>query len=306
MEQVEISKKAQRCWKAFVLGLVLLLLPQLTVARTITVGSVGDVPTDEIKRFMPLANYLAKQLRAEEFDQGKVVVARSITDMAALMKEGKVDLYTDSPFPAVAVSRLSGAKLLLLRMKQGLSEYHSVIFTRKDSGVNKLQDLKQKIIVFKEAFSSSGYFVPKMALVQEGLKLVRKTDPTDRVGPREVGYVFSNNNENTMVWVLRKKVVAGATDNQNYEKEARGNLDSLKIIYETFSFPRQILAVRGDLPATLVAKIKEILINMHLSDEGKKTLADFEKTTRFDELPEKSMAPFLKAGKLIDAEVGVQ
>jgi phosphonate transport system substrate-binding protein len=109
-----------------------------------------------------------------------------------------------------------------------------------------------------------------------------------------------------MVWVLRKKVVAAAIDNQAYELEARNSLDSLKIIYQTFSFPRHVVSYRGNLPATLVARIKEMLLKMHQSEEGKKALEDFEKTTRFDELPEQTMLPFLKAGKFIDSEVGIK
>lgn len=299
-------RKAKRYWKVFFLGLVVLFLPQMTLAKPINVASVGDVPTDEIKKFLPLASYLAGQLQSEGFDQGKVVVARSIPEMATLLREGKVDLYIDSPFPSAAVSRLSGSKFLLLRLKKGLSEYHSVIFVRKDSGIDRLQELNKKMIALKEPFSSSGYFVPKMVLMQEGLRLVPKKDASDSVGPREVGYIFSNDNENSMVWVLRKKVAAGALDNQSYEKEARGNLNDLKILYQTFSFPRHIVSYRADLSPALVARIKEILVKMHQSEGGKKALEDFEKTTRFDELPDQAMAPFLKAGKFIDAELGIK
>ena len=283
-----------------------LLLSRPVNAKTIIVGSIGDLPTDEIKKFLPLAGYLAKQLRSEEFDQGKVVVARGIAEMANFLKEGKADLYIDSPFPSVAVSRLSGSKFLLLREKKGLSEYHSVIFARQDSGINRLQELNKKMIAFKESFSSSGYFVPKMVMVQQGLKLVPKKDVSDPVGPGEVGYVFSNDNENSMVWVLRKRVAAAALDNQSFEKEARGELRNLKILYKTFSFPRHVVSYRADLTALLVAKIKEILLKMHESEEGEKTLKEFENTARFDELPEKAMSPFLKAGKFIDGELGIK
>jgi len=299
-------QKAKRYWQVFFLGLVVLFLPQMTLAKSINVGSVGDVPTDEIKKFLPLASYLAKQIQSEGFDQGKVIIARGIPEMATFLREGKVDLYIDSPFPSAAVSRLSGSKFLLLRLKKGLSEYHSVIFVRKDSGIDRLQELNKKMIALKEPFSSSGYFVPKMVLTQQGLRLVAKKDASDSVGPREVGYVFSNDNENTMVWVLRKKVAAGALDNQSYEKEARGNVKDLKILYETFSFPRHIVSYRADLSPALVARIKEVLIQMHQSEGGKKALEDFENTTGFDELPDQAMAPFLKAGKFIDTELGIK
>lgn len=286
------------------LSLVVLILPQLAWARPISVGSIGDVPTDEMKKFLPLAAYLANQLRSEGYDQGRVIVARSMPEMAKLLREEKVDLYIDSPFPAAAVSRLSGSRFFLLRLKKGLSEYHSVIFARGDSGITRLQDLKGKMVAFKEPYSSSAYFVPKLALVENGLKLAIKKDATDLVSPQEVGYIFSNDSENTMLWVLRKMVSAGALDNQSYEKEARGDIGSLKILYKSFTFPRHIVSHRASLPPPIVSKMKEVLTNMHRSDEGKRALEQFEQTTRFDELPAAAMGPFLKAGKFIEAEVG--
>ena len=139
--------------------------------------------------------------------------------------------------------------------------------------------------------------------MQEGLKLVPKKDTSAPVNPGEVGYVFTLDDESTMVWVLRGKVISGAMDNQNYLREARGSVDSLKILYKSFSLPRHIVSYRADLAPHLVARIKEILTKMDQSEEGRKTLQDFEKTTKFDELTDHAMAPLLKAGEFISHEL---
>ncbi|MFQ5841831.1 MAG: phosphate/phosphite/phosphonate ABC transporter substrate-binding protein [Thermodesulfobacteriota bacterium] len=300
-----MTKQVLRSWEMYFLAAVL-FLPQITWARQINIGSIGSNPTREIEKFLPLARYLGGQLQSEGINQGKVVVARGIPQMAALIREGKVDLYIDSPFPSIAVSRLSGSKFLLRRWKKGIGEYRTVIFVRKDSGVKKVDDLKGKIIAFDDPFSSSGYFFPKMALVQKGLALVPRRRSSDPVDAHEVGYVFSYSDDNTIVWVLRRKVLAGAIDNQTYLKEGKRYFDRLKIICETFSIPRQIVSYRADLTAKLVARIKEILTKMDRSKEGKKTLRSFGKTTKFDELPNQSVASLLKAGKYIDAELGIK
>lgn len=301
-----MTKTIPRSCRIFFFVVAVLFLPRLTWARPINIGSISIEPAEEIKKFLPLASYLGKELRSEGIDEGKVVVAKSIPEMTAFLREGKVDLYVDSPFPTLAVSRLSGSKLLLRRWKKGIAEYHSVIFAKKDGDINRLEDLSGKIVAFEEPFSSSGYFLPKLFLVQRGLKLAPKREASEPVAPSEVGYVFTNDNESTMVWVLRGKVVAGAMDHQSYEKEARADLGNLKIIGETFSLPRHIVSYRGGLPAKLVGRIKEILIKMDQSAEGRKTLQDFEKTVKFDELPDQSMAPLFKAGKFIDSEFGLK
>lgn len=284
----------------------LVLSSHVAWARPITVGSISTEPGAEVKKFVPLAAYLARQLHPDGIDQGKVVVAKSIPEMASLLREGKVDLYIDSPFPSMAVARLAGSKFLLRRWKKGIAEYHAVIFTHKDSGVDRVEDLRGRTIVFEEPFSSSGYFVPVAILRQHGLRLVAKKDHSDPVGPGEVGYVFSYADENTMLWVLRRAASAGAMDDQSYLKEGRGDLSHLKVIHTSFPIPRHILSYRADLPARLVARIKNVLVAMDQSEEGKKALQDFEKTTKFDELSEESLAPLLKLERWVQEELGAR
>ena len=294
-----------RCGIIFLSLAVALLLPQHIWARPINVGSISVEAAAEIKKFLPLASYLAKELQSEGIDQGKVVVAKGVSQMAALLREGKVDIFIDSPFPTLAASQLSGSKLLLRRWKKGQGEYHSVIFTRKDSDVNRLEDLKGKMVAFQDPFSTTSYFLPKTMLLQKGLKLALKTDTSESVAPGEVGYVFSVADENIILWVLRKKVIAGAIDDLAYEKEAK-NLNSLKVIEKSNPVPRHIVSYRADLPPKLVARIKEILTSMDQSEGGKKALKDFESTTKFDVISDQSMAPLLKAVKHFNSELGVK
>jgi phosphonate transport system substrate-binding protein len=293
-------------WMALSSVAFTLFLPQMTWARPIIIGSIHLEPAAEVKRFWPLARYLANQLQSEGIDQGRVVVAQSILQMAAFLREGKVDVYIDSPFTAVAVTRLSGSKFLLRRWKMGVGEYHTVFFARKDSGISRLEDLKGKTIAFEEPFSSSGYLLPKMVLVEQGLKLVPKQAAAEAVEPDEVGYVFSYNDESTIIWVLRGKVVAGAIDNHRFLQQAKGTLENLTIISETFPIPRHIVSYRADLPHTLVDRIKEVLLQMDQQEEGRKVLEEFEKTTKFDAIPDQAMLPLLKSTTFIEAEFGQQ
>lgn len=285
-------------------ALVSFLVPAPGVARPLILGTIGENAADETKKFWPFTRYLAKELQSAGIDEGKVVVAKDMAQMAAFLREAKADLYIDSAFPTIAVSHLSGAKFLARRWKKGIGEYHSAIFTRKDSGINRVEDLKGKFMAFEEPYSTSGYFLPKMALTQAGLKLADKKAATDPVGSNEIGYLFSRDDTNTMWWVVKGKVAAGAMDNQNYTKEAKGDIDQLKVLHKTMSIPRQIVSYRGDLPEPLAGTIKQILLRMDQSEEGKKILLGFERTTKFDELSQQALAPLVQFQKSIAAEVG--
>lgn len=87
-------------------------------AAPLSIGSIDVEAVGEMKKFLPFVQFLARELKGEGVDQGKVVVAQSILQMASFLKEGKVDLFLDGVFPSLAVSRLSGSKFLLRRWKK--------------------------------------------------------------------------------------------------------------------------------------------------------------------------------------------
>lgn len=287
-----------------IVGLTL-LAPGWVDGESFKIGSISIAPVVETRKFWPLAGYLARQLQSEGIDQGKVVVAESLSAMSSLLQTRQADIYIDSFFPSLAVSRSSGSKLLVRRWKARKGEYRSVLFTHKNSSVARLEDLKGKIIAFESPFSSSGYFFPKIAMTERGLRLVPKRQDSDPVKADEVGYVFTHSDSKTILQVLNRTVAAGATDDEKYLTTVK-NLDSFKLVHETDAFPRHMVSHRADLPAKLVARVKEILLNMHLSDEGKQTLQAFENTARFDDIPASDLAAATGLMKQIDAELKVQ
>jgi phosphonate transport system substrate-binding protein len=204
------------------------------------------------------------------------------------------------------VSRASGSRPVLRRWKKGVAEYHSVIYARRDSGVESVKDLQGKMIGFEESFSTSGYFLPKNSLLSSGLKLKEYKDPRASVKPDEVGYVFAREDENAMTWVLRGKIVAAATGSTELDKLAGKDLANLKVIHQTVSVPRHIVSFRKDLDEKLAQKLREIMIGMEHSEEGKAVLAKWSNTTRFDDLPggaQTALAPFMHLAKEIDREL---
>jgi phosphonate transport system substrate-binding protein len=272
-------------------------------AQTITIGSIHTEPASEMRKLLPLATYLSRELRAEGFTERRVVVAQDLTEMAALIRERKVDLVIDNYVMALALNRLAGSQLVLRRWKKGVAEYHGLIFTRKDSTIGTLEDLSGKTISFEYPFSAVGYLLPSMLLAEKGLKPVPASRP---LGANGVGYVFANDDENTMQWVLSGKVAAGAMDNQRYLREARARISELKILEPTPSIPRHVVSAQADLKPSLLNKIKEILMRMERTEDGKKVLQEFEDTAKFDELTEHNVALGHKLKKVIEAELKVK
>lgn len=269
-------------------------------AHAITIGLIGNDPAHDIKLFLPLARYLSLKLRDEGVTDGKVLVARDIAEMATFLREGKVDLHIDNYVRALTLTRLVGSRPLLRRWKKGVAEYHGLIFVRQDSKINKLEELRGKTVAFDAPFSTVGYSLPKMMLTEKGLKPVPASTPR---GLNGVGYIFAERDENTMQWVLNRKVTAGAMDQQRYPEEARARIGELRILEKTPTVPRHVVGARAYIPEQRLNRIKEILIGMNLSAEGRKILYDFERTTKFDELTERNIALTPKFKKFIEAEL---
>jgi phosphonate transport system substrate-binding protein len=259
----------------------------LDAAERLTIGTISeDNPSETIAQATPFADHLA---RAVGFAGGKVVVARNLSQMQRLFKEGKVDLFIDSPFPTVKVAGGTGGKYLVRRWKSGVGHYRSVIFTRHDSPVRSLKDLRGKLIAFEDAFSSSGYFVPRLLVAGAGLRL-RELEALDApLHDQMVSYLFSTADVNSFTWVLKGRVAAAAIDDGHFRKYEGSINGKFRVIAESAEIPRQIVSCRSNLPSDLQRRIVQALLSMHESDAGRKVLATFEKTAKFDLLTEEQL-----------------
>jgi phosphonate transport system substrate-binding protein len=259
---------------------------QTPTTKPLTLGLVFQGPAKPVEeRFHPLVDYAARKLSPPGEIKGMIAVAPTTGQMMKLLDEKRVDFYMESPYATYLINRLGAAKLLVRRWKGGLAEYRSLIFTSKESGIVRLDDLRGKILAFEDPGSTSGYFLPKLFLLKKGFSVVEKPGLDGRVSTNEIGYIFANSDTNMLNLVLKKKVAAGAFSNDDYAKVNEASKASLSILGESESVPRHLVSVRKDLPEPVVNRLKEILLSMHQNEEGQKILQQTDATTKFDLLP---------------------
>jgi phosphonate transport system substrate-binding protein len=254
-------------------------------ARTLVVGAISSKPTEEIARFHPLAQHLARRLGEFGIDRGRVVAVGSVRELAELMKSGGADLMFDSPYPTLAVSELSGSRVLLRRWKGGKPSYRSLVLVRADSPIASAKDLRGKVIVFEDGYSTSGYFLPAASLQRLGLTLRELPHPRASVKAGEVGYVFSEGYTNSLTWLLHGRADAAGVGEHDYERFLKREAQRMRIVLETPQLPRSLVGVRGDLAPALVARIRDLLVELEHTQDGKVLLDSLDRTTRFDALP---------------------
>jgi phosphonate transport system substrate-binding protein len=263
-------------------------------ARPFVIGSIANTPATETQLYYPLAAFIGRNLKEFGFDGGKVAVAQDIPGMARMFDAGLIDLYMDGPYPLLAVSQASGTKIILRRWENGKPDYRSIIVVRKGSDIEGLAGLKGRLIAFESDHSTSGYMLPKISLQAAGFSLEpyregMKADSTGRIG-----YVFSNDEENTLVWILRGRVSAGAIGTHEFARYRQAERDQLRVVYESAPVPRQLVSVPKHSSTALTERIRSLLIELENSTAGRNLMAKVGGTTRFDDIPvdaEKSLAP---------------
>jgi phosphonate transport system substrate-binding protein len=255
--------------------------------KTITLGVVSTINEKEIENhFQDFVGYLARKLSPLSGIQGKVVVAPTVPDLARLLEQNKVDFYMESAYPTYLVNDVHDAgKLLLRRWQRGKAEYQSVIFAKKDSGINDLQDLRGQVIAFEDPESTSGHFLPRYFLLNRGFKMVETNRPDVKSSPPEIGFIFAYAQAKLVELVLTKQVAAGAFSDDDY-----ANLDEMKradinILAQTELLPRHLVSIRKNMSLALSTLIENILISMSEDVEGRKILQKTGDTTKFDRLP---------------------
>ncbi len=230
--------------------------------------------------------YVARKLSSGREIESKVVTAATPVEFANLLKQRKIDFYMESAYPTYVINSVHGAgKLLLRRWKSGMAEYYSVIFTRRNSGIKHLGDLKGKSIVFEDPGSSSGYLMPKLFLQRRGLKLTENVRFDPNSAATDVGYIFAGSQDRLVETVLTQQAAAGAFSNDDFSALDDKKKSEVAQLAQTDRLPRHLVSVRSDLAPALVANLEKILLSMDDDVEGRKILQKTDGTTKFDMLP---------------------
>jgi len=315
MQTSNIKYLVRQCL-ALTIGLILVAIP-LTPGwtadaereRTLIIGKVSPNPKKHYLYLKPIADYVASHMHDLGIDKVKVLMAKNNRQMRNYLKRRKVDWVTETVFSAIEFADKGGAEMILLKHKKGVPVYHTVFFTRKDSGIQSLEDLKGKVIAFEDPGSSTGFFIPAAILLDAGLELVELESPRDRVSGDQVGYVFANAEINMSTWVHKELVDAGAYSNLDWDKEDHNPTsfrEGMQIFHESGEYPRAIELVRKDLRAEVKKRMIAVLLKAHQDPEAGAALRAYQKTTQFEEIDDTVKASIaLARGVMTSVETGL-
>ena len=262
--------------------------PERAKAQTVSLGIVSEINRAQIEdHFSDFVRYVAGKLTPASDIEGKVVIAPTPFQLAKLIEQRQVDFYMESPYPTYLVNDAHGvARLLLRRWKGGMAEYRSLIFTKRNGAINRLEDLQGKVLAFEDPESTSGYFLPKSFLARKGFKFTDKNRFDPFAAPTDIGYLFAYFQEQLVDWVLTQKTAAGAFSDDDYARLEKKKRSDITILAQTEPLPRHLVSVRKDFAPALADRLEKILLSMHENDLGRRILKKTDDTTKFDILPQ--------------------
>ena len=185
-------------------------------------------------------------------------VASDYAGVVEALRSRRVDLAFVHPVGYVLANREAGCLILVRDIWQGKTAYTARFYVRKDSGIQRVEDLRGKTVAFVDPASSSGYIYPMMLLIKQGL--VRDRDP--KTFFKEA--LFAGTHESALRSLIQGRVDAAASFDKSPELELKDPalVARLGFVGETPPIPEAGICARPGLPPDVVARVKSALLAM--------------------------------------------
>ena len=232
---------------------------------------LGFTPAEDAKTLLikaePFVAYLSAKLHMR-------IVTQTASDYAApveALRHQRLDVALLGPKATLLAAREGNAVVIARTINGTKPNYYSLIFTRRDSGIHSLRDLKNRSFAFVDVNSASGHLFPRYMLKQAGL-----------VPERDFKQVlFAGAHDAVIFGVLNKKVDAGATWSNDLKGDTSGlsrlltdpaQRSQLTVLAASPPIPGEGIVTRSGLDPKVRAALQDALIHMGDTPEGRKAV----------------------------------
>lgn len=256
----------------------------------LVLGRVSDDPKSQYEQMKVLLDYVVGHMGDVGIREGRILMARDAQQMASYLHRGRVDWVSETGAAGMLLQQRAGAETLLLSERNGIRRYHTIYFSRRDSLIKSIDQLRGHRIAFQNRTSTSAYFVPAMELLELGMPMEILGSPFDDPVESSVGYVFGRTERNIATWVHKGLVDVGAVSNldwSNPQHIPEFFKSDLIILRESDEVPRGVEMVRKDLDGRVRARLHDVLLGMGDDPVAVAGLARFQLSLKFFDLDER-------------------
>ena len=248
------------------------------------IGKFSLNPAKQIPQIQPMADHVAGLMTNYGYESGKARIYNNFDSARAALADGSLDMLTLSLYEAAQMIRDGESEPLVIKWKNGLSEYSSLIVVDKDSDIYSLEDLVGKTIAFEDYGSTSAYFVPLMAIQQAGLTVAQMDQFQSAADPNAVNFRYTGAEQNSSVLLFQEKVDAIALSDFDWLKADHVPIEQkekFRIIWVSDAYPAAIEVINSQIPSDQKVFLRDQLTHMHLDAFGRFLLDEYHESSRF-------------------------
>ena len=215
-----------------------------------------------IEAYRLLAAHIGSKLGRETI----LLERKSYAEINVLLANGGADVAFLASGAYISYTGLEDIVPLVTQIRFGLPYYHSYIIVAKDSGLTKLEDLRDRTFAFTDPLSFSGYYVPTYMLRQIGESPDTFFKST----------IFTYGHEKALQAVANKMVDAAAIGSHVYADSLAkkdGYAERVQIIALSEKSGNGPVVVRKGLGDAEIQSLKEIFLTMHQDPDLKDALS---------------------------------
>jgi phosphonate transport system substrate-binding protein len=246
-------------------------------------------PEQSVVLYEDFTNHIAEQLdRHPVLLQGK-----NYADVNNMVRHRQCDLAMVCTLAYVRGQEEFGMEAVAAPVVDGRAVYHSLIITQTTSKTKTLLDFRQKRFGGSDILSASGWAYPVVWLKTRG------EDPTKFFSEHFV----TGSHDRSVRAVASDFVDGAAVDSVVYESMAAKDPSlqkGIKILDRSEPYGMPPLVVHGTASAIFKKNIQRIIINMHLTEKGRKALAVLD-IDRFEKPSEKAYDAVRHLAKVLDS-----
>lgn len=269
---------------------VLMLLGAAIPGRASAELKLGLLPrlssTEMTAMFTPLAEYLSR----EAGEKVTLVVPRDFDAFKASVQSGQVDMGFANPLVYVQLKKeRSAIEPLGLASEKAGTKFRGIIISRKDGGIEKVQDLRGKKLIFVEKDSAAGHVFQMLTLSKAGLDVNKDFTKLP----------FAKKHDNVAMAVFNKAADAGGIREDDLEKmKDKVDLSQIKIVAYTDYYPNWPLFTTGKASKATVEKVRAALMKLKPNSPEADRIVGPAKITGFAHISDKDYDMLRQAAKL--------
>jgi phosphonate transport system substrate-binding protein len=177
-------------------------------------------------------------------------VGQSYSAVVEAMCNGSADVAFVGPVTYIQANQRGCAELLAVAVEKGQSIYYAGLFTKRNSPVHRLSDLKGKRVAFGDVNSTSSFVFPMTMIMEAGLNPVLDLSEIRLMG----------SHANSLAALVQNQVDAAALSFESFDKAiAQGAVDpaTIRVVARSIPIPYPPLIINSRLSPRLKATLRD-------------------------------------------------